>query len=59
MLHVQSKFCSQLYVYGRKKLLKEGKERKILPKLIENRMKKYNSLTQRKQFKILGGRISI
>lgn len=41
------------------KNLKKGKERKILPKLIENRMKKYNSPTQRKQFKILGGRISI
>ena len=50
---------STLCVWQEKNFLKEGKERKILPKLIENRMKKYNSLTQRKQFKILGGRISI
>lgn len=49
---------STLYVWQEKNL-KKGKERKILPKLIENRMKKYNSPTQRKQFKILDGRISI
>lgn len=50
----------QLYVYGRKKnFLKKGKERKMLPKLIENITKKCNSLGQRKQFKILDGRINI
>ena len=51
---------STLCVWQKKKnFLKKGKERKMLPKLLENIMKKCNSLGQRKQFKILDGRINI